>query len=300
MTRLRGAVLLVGAMALVAAGCGSSKKSTSASGKPAITIGSANFTESAMLADMYAAVLRKAGFSVSTKLNLGSREVLEPALESGQIDLEPEYAGNYLTFLDTKQGSLPIDQTVSALKTALQPKGLTVLNASPAADADAIGVTKATADKYHLTKISDLSSVASQLVLGGPPECATRITCELGLQQIYGLHFKSFKPLDAGGPLTKAALSNGDIQVARIFSSDSDIAVKGYVVLTDDKHFQQAGNIIPVIRVSKNTSEVTSLLNKVSAALTTDELVQLNKQMDDDKADPADVANQFLTSKKLI
>lgn len=129
----RIALVLLAGLGLVAAACGSAKPSAAA-GKSPITIGSANFTESVMVADMYADVLRKAGYSVTTKLNLGSREVLEPALESGQIDLEPEYAGNYLTFIDPKQGSLPVDQTISALRTSLKPKGLTVLDASPAAE----------------------------------------------------------------------------------------------------------------------------------------------------------------------
>jgi glycine betaine/choline ABC-type transport system substrate-binding protein len=144
------------------------------------------------------------------------------------------------------------------------------------------------------------SPIASQLVLGGPPECATRVTCLLGLQQVYGLHFKNFKPLDAGGPLTKTALANGDIQVARLFSSDEAIQLKGFLVLQDDKSFQQAGNIIPVLRTAKATTEVKDLLNKVSKTLTTDELRQLNKSMDIDHQEPADVASKFLKDQGLV
>ena len=143
------------------------------------------------------------------------------------------------------------------------------------------------------------ATVASQLVLGGPPECPTRVTCELGLQQIYGLQFKDFKSLDAGGPLTKTALKNGDIQVARIFTSDEAIQIDNFVVLTDDKHFQLAGNIVPVIRTGKASADVKSVLNKVSKALTTDDLLTLNKSMDIDKQEPSDVAAKFAKDKGL-
>ncbi|HSS09761.1 MAG TPA: glycine betaine ABC transporter substrate-binding protein [Acidimicrobiales bacterium] len=148
------------------------------------------------------------------------------------------------------------------------------------------------------SKVSS-NSVASQMVMGGPPECKTRITCLVGLQQIYGLQFKDFKSLDAGGPLTKSALSNGDIQVARLFSSDEAIQLKGYVILDDDKHFQLAGNIIPVIRTAKATSEVKSLLNEVSKAMTQDDLVTINKAIDINHTDPSDAAKQFVKNKGL-
>jgi glycine betaine/choline ABC-type transport system substrate-binding protein len=148
------------------------------------------------------------------------------------------------------------------------------------------------------SKVSS-NSVASQMVMGGPPECKTRSTCLVGLQQIYGLHFKDFKSLDAGGPLTKSALSNGDIQVARLFSSDEAIQLKGYVILDDDKHFQLAGNIIPVIRTAKATSEVKSLLNDVSKAMTQDDLVTINKAIDINHTDPSDAAKQFVKNKGL-
>jgi glycine betaine/choline ABC-type transport system substrate-binding protein len=146
---------------------------------------------------------------------------------------------------------------------------------------------------------STSNSVASQMVMGGPPECKTRITCLAGLQQIYGLQFKGFTSLDAGGPLTKSALSNGDIQVARLFSSDEAIQLKGFFILDDDKHFQLAGNIIPVVRTPKATSEVKSLLDSVSKAMTQDDLVKINKAIDIDHTDPSDAAKQFVKDKGL-
>lgn len=141
--------------------------------------------------------------------------------------------------------------------------------------------------------------LASKLVFGGPPECATRQTCLLGLQSVYGLHFKEFKALDAGGPLTKSALSGGQIDVARLFSSDESIQQKGFVLLNDDKHFQLAGNIVPVIRTTKATTEVKSLLNSVSAALTQADLTNINNAIDNNHADPGDQATAFIQAKGL-
>jgi len=135
--------------------------------------------------------------------------------------------------------------------------------------------------------------------MGGPPECKTRQTCLVGLQSVYGLQFKDFKALDAGGPLTKAALSSGQIDVARLFSSDEAIQIKGFTLLDDDKHFQLAGNIVPVIRTAKATDDVKSLLNSVSAALTQDDLVAINKAIDIDHADPGDQATAFIKAKGL-
>ena len=141
--------------------------------------------------------------------------------------------------------------------------------------------------------------LASKLVFGGPPECATRQTCLLGLQSVYGLHFKEFKALDAGGPLTKSALSGGQIDVARLFSSDESIQQKGFVLLNDDKHFQLAGNIVPVIRTTKATTEVKALLNSVSAALTQTDLTNINNAIDNNHADPGDQATAFIQAKGL-
>lgn len=143
------------------------------------------------------------------------------------------------------------------------------------------------------------ASLASKFVFGGPPECKTRQTCLLGLQNVYGLQFKDFKSLDAGGPLTKTALANGQIDVARLFSSDEAIQIKGFQLLNDDKHFQLAGNIAPVVRTAKVTDEVRSLLNAASAALTQDDLVAINKAIDIDHADPGDQATAFITKKGL-
>jgi osmoprotectant transport system substrate-binding protein len=291
-----GASLL--ALALVASACGSGGGSGSAN--KSVTIGTANFSENVMLGHLYEGVLKKAGYNVTVKENIGSREVLFGALEKGDVDLTPEYAGNLLNFVDPSTTSgLPLDQTVSRLKTVLKPKNLTVLNASPATDGDVLVANADTAAKYHLTKISDLIPVASNLVLGGPPECATRQTCLKGLEDIYGIHFKSFKALDAGGPLTANALANNDVQIGRMFSADSTIKAKGFVVLRDDKSFQLAGNVIPLIRTDHESSQLTSALNKLSGTLTTDDLIMLDDEVQTQKKDPTAVAQAYLQSKGL-
>ncbi|MGI8684587.1 MAG: ABC transporter substrate-binding protein [Acidimicrobiales bacterium] len=303
-----GAILLV--LAVVAGACGSGDDSntgnnssgttgTTAAAKASITVGSAAFSENEMLANMYGAVLADAGYAVTYKLKLGAREVIQPALEDGQIDFLPEYAGNYLSYLDKTVGSLSVEETVTRLRATLEPKKISVLDPSDATDADAIAVTKDFATKNNLKTISDLKKVTTPLTLGGPSECETRVTCKLGLEQVYGLKI-GFKPLDADGPLTRAALDKGDIQLARVFTADADLKTKGYVVLEDDLHFQQAGNITPVIRTEKLDDEAEELINKVSAALTTDKLIDLNKSVQVDKEDPKAAAEKFLKDEGLL
>jgi len=284
----------------VVAACGSSSKTSSGAGSTTkaktVNIGAFNFSESAILAGIYEGALKSAGFEVTVRPNLGSREVVEPALERGEIDLYPGYAATELEFVNKAAGKATPDAqaTTAELRAALASKGITALDPSPAIDSNAFAVTKATADKYNLKKLSDLAPVAGQLLLGGPPECPTRPFCQLGLTNTYGLNFKEFKPLDAGGPLSVAALDKGDVDVALIFSSDGSIPGKGFVVLEDDKHLQNADNVVPVIRTAAADEKAKQTLNKVSAALTTADLAQLNKQADVDKEDPEVLAKDWL------
>jgi len=300
-----GAILLAAAMVAGACGSGDDSNSNNASGDAAtnktITIASFNFGESEILAHMYGDSLTKAGFTVAYKDKLGNREVVQPALKSGQVDLVPEYLGTLTTFLNKDAGANgDANATYDKLKTEVKKDNITALQYSPAADQNAFAVTKATAEKYNLKKMSDLAPVASQMTLGGPAECPTRAFCQPGLSQTYGLTFKGFKSLDAGGPLTKSALDSGAIDIGLLFSSDGSIPAKGYVVLDDDKHLQTADNVVPVIRDDKVSDKGTKAIDKVSAALTSDILAGLNKKVDVDKADPAEVANTFLKDQKII
>lgn len=290
---------MLAAVALLVTACSSGGGAKTSN--ESLTVASFNFGESEILANMYADVLKKAGVNVTMKDKLGSREVVEPALQSGQVDLVPEYAGTVLEYLNKNAGeaSSDLNATVAKLRDRYKPLNITVLDPSPAADQNVFAVSKATADKDHLTKTSQVAPFAAQWTLGGPPECPTRPFCQPGLSKTYGLNFKSFKSLDAGGPLTEAAIANGQVDMGLVFSSDGGVEAKGLVVLEDDKHLQTVDNIVPVIRNAKVNSAVTTALNKVSAALTTDQLVALNKMVDIDKADPSAVAMTWLKSKGL-
>ena len=271
------------ALALVTTACGSTggPSSSSTSPKGTITIGSFNFSESIILAHIYGDALKNKGYTVVYRDKLGNREIVYPALESGQIDLYAGYAATDLDFVDGKQGvaveaGSDAQANVQKLNARLSSKSLKALNPSPAIDQNAFAVTKAEADQNHLTKLSDLSSVASNWTLGGPPECPQRPFCQPGLKTTYGLNFKAFKSLDAGGPLTYAALKQGAINIGLVFSSDGGIAANNFVVLQDDKHLEDADNIVPLIRSAVANSEVTWVLISVDAKLNTADLTSLN------------------------
>jgi osmoprotectant transport system substrate-binding protein len=301
----RRLVVLLLALALVGAACGSDDSSDDSSGassggeaKPSITVGSANFAESSLVASMYAQVLEHAGYKVSTKLDVGARDVYFKALENGELDVVPEFAGSLTAFLKGTGDSDP-DTAVENLKKVL-PDGLEALDASPAQSANTFVVTKETADKYGLSKVSDLAG-HDDLTLGGPPECPQRPFCMEGLKSTYGVDFSNhFKALDAGGPLTKEALKKGDIQVALLFTTEPGIKLNGWVELEDDKHLQQAESVLPIIRSDKNSDEVAELLDAVSAELDQDGYVELLKKVYVDGEDVEPTATAWLEEHGLL
>jgi osmoprotectant transport system substrate-binding protein len=301
--RLASAALAV-SLALLLAACGGDEPlqgGTQPSDSSSVIVGSTNFPEQLILAQMYAAVLEKAGVDVQTRLNLGSREVVFPALEKGDIQLLPEYNGSVLTFLDPEATAVASDEVNTALTPLLDAKGLVALQPSPAEDKDAWAVTQETASKYNLQTIGDMKPVASQLVVGGPPELKTRPAGLPGLKRVYGIgDFKEFKSLDAGGPLTISALKKGDIDVGRVFTSQGVIAAEGWVVLEEDKPLQPAQNVVPIGRKDKMTDQVKQALDALSAKITTEELTKLNAQVDVEKKDPESVARDWLTQQGLI
>lgn len=298
----------MGAASLALAACGQAGTSGAGGGaaaKPMVRVGSTNFGEQLIVAELYAQVLEANGYKIERKLNLGNREIVAPALESGQIDMYPEYLATYVTFLtkDTSKASSDAAATQRNLQEALKAKNITVLDYAPAVDVNSFVVTKATADKYKLTKLSDLAPVSGQLVLGAAAECPTRPFCIPGLEKTYTIKFKDFKPLDSGGPLTVAALEAGQIDVALLYSTDAVIAAKGFVMLQDDKKLQLADNIAPVVRndvLNKAPADFKTLINGISAKLTTEEMTAMNKRAGVDKQDPKDVAAQWLKSKSLV
>ncbi len=286
-------------------GAGGSGASGGAGAKPTVRVGSTNFAEQLVVAELYGQALEADGYKVERKLNLGAREIVAPALESGQIDLYPEYLATYLVFLtkDQKKATSDAATTHRNLQEALKAKNLTVLDYAPAVDVNGFVLTKATADKLRATRVSDLAAHNGTLVLGGPPECPIREFCQQGLETTYGLKFKDFKPLDAGGPLTVAALKGNQIDVAVLFTTDAVIQVENFVLLRDDKSLQLADNVAPVVRndlLAKAPPAFTTLLNGVSRALTTEELTGLNRKVGVDKQDPKAVAGAWLKQKSLV
>jgi osmoprotectant transport system substrate-binding protein len=267
-------------------------------------MGSANFPEQVILGELYAQMLEANGYTIERHLNLGSREVVAPALESGQLDMYPEYLATALAFVtkDPSKASADPTATARALQEAWGPKGITVLDYSPAVDTNGFVVTKDTADKNKLAKMSDVAAVSKDLVMGGPPECPQRPFCLIGLKDTYGIEFKEFKPLDAGGPLTVAALDAGEIDVGLLFTTDPNITLKNLVLLEDDKKLQLADNVAPVVRtdILNRAPDLRDLTGRVSKTLTTADLTDLNKQVGIDRKDAKDVAGAYLRQKQLI
>ncbi|MFI5267713.1 MAG: glycine betaine ABC transporter substrate-binding protein [Chloroflexota bacterium] len=286
-----------------ASGAASAAASGAAGAKPTVTIGSTNFSEQLVLGELYAQVLESNGYKVNRQFNLGTREIVQPALESGKIDMDAEYLATLLVFVDKNaKASTDPAETSKALQAALTPKKLTVLQYAPAVDTNGFAVTKATADKSNLKKLSDLAPVASQMVLGGAPECPQRPFCLPGLQQTYGLKFKDFKPLDTGGPITVQALDSNQVQVGELFTTDAQITAHNFVLLDDDKHLQLSDNVAPVIRTDVLTQapEIKTLIDAIAPKLTTAELTGLNKQVGVDKKEPKDVAAAWLKANGLV
>jgi osmoprotectant transport system substrate-binding protein len=261
-----------------------------------VVIGSANFPENEVLAEVYAQALQAKGVKVTTKLNIGAREVYYPQVEKGAIDIIPEYNGTLLTVEADPSSTAKTTAQVDAALAAKLPSTLTVLNPAPAQDSDSITVTQATATKDHLTSIADLAPYASQMVLGGPPEFKTRSDGIAGLKANYGLTFKSFDPLDESGPITLAALTSGKVQAADVFTTTPQIVTDKLVSLTDPKFNFAAQNVVPLVYKPALTSTISSTLNAVSAKLTTSALLALDVKVITDKENYTTAAQDWLQS----
>jgi len=302
MRRFSVLALAAAAAAILIAGCAPG----AAGGKPTVRVGSTNFSEQVVLAELYSQVLEASGYPIERRFNLGSREIVAPALETGQIDMYPEYMATYVTYLnpgDTTKASTDPVTTYRNLVDTLRGKNMTVLDYAPAVDTNGFVVTKTRSDRDNLKKVSDLTRFNGQLVLGGPPECPQRPFCQVGLQNTYGVQMKEFKPLDVGGPLTVAALEANQIDVAVLFTTDAAIQVKNFVLLEDDKRLQNADNVAPVVRndlLDRALADFKPLVNGVTNRMTTEELTALNKQVGVDRMDPKDAARDWLRAKQLV
>jgi osmoprotectant transport system substrate-binding protein len=276
-----------------------------------ITIGSDGFYESKLVAEIYAQVLEHAGYPVERNLGLGAREVSAAALESGQIDLKPEYIGSGLGFYK-KQGLTTEDPTgdpattAAALAEAVKSKDISVLDYSPGQDSNAFVVRKDTADSMNLATMTDLAAVASQLKWGLPPECATNPLCGGALKDAYGIDVTQLQvtPLAACDAPIAQALQSGAVDVAELCSTQPAIAQFGFVQLEDDKHTQPAENLAPLVRddylAKVDEAAFAALLKAASDKLTTEELTKLGVQVAVDQKDVGDVARAWLTEQGLL
>jgi osmoprotectant transport system substrate-binding protein len=306
--RLHGtAAVALAATAVLLAGCSSSSdnKSDPLSGGKAdgntVVVGSNNFAESILIADIYGEALKARGLKVSYKPNIGSRETTYGLLKNGSITVLPEYNGALLAYLDKDAAPKTIAATTAAINAKLDSK-LTLLEPAPAQDKDSVTLNADTAKKYGLTEqsgIADLKDAAKDLVIGASPEFQTRQQGLVGLKSVYGLEFKSFKALDAGGPLTQAALKKNTVQAADIFTTDPTISKEKFVVLQDPKNLFGFENVQPLVYKSGLSQKGVDALNAVSAKLDTAAMLDLDTQVQLDNKDPLDVAKAWLKSAGL-
>jgi len=297
--------LTAGVLALSLAACGGSDPTETSSGSgggggsKSIVVGSAAFGENEVLAEIYAQALKAKGVDASTKLDIGAREAYIGAIKDGTIDLVPEYTGNLLGFLDQSATATAPDEVNTALDSAL-PKGLSVLEPAPGEDKDSLNVTSEFAQKNGVASIADLAKV-KDLSLAANPEFKTRAYGIPGLEKVYGITGVKFTAInDGGGPATVKALTSGQVDVADIYSTTPSITDNDLVTLDDPKNLIAAQNVVPLIRDDAESDKVEQTLNAVSAKLTTDALLELNKAFAaDSKPTPADVAKDWLSKNGL-
>lgn len=268
-----------------------------------VVVGSNNFAESVLLMDLYGEALKAKGVTVQYKPNIGSREITYGLVKSGSVTVLPEFNGSLLSYLD--KGATP-PTTPEAATTAIEAKldpSLTMLDPAPAEDKDSLTVNKETAAKYHLTSqssIADLVAAGADVVVGGSPEFQTRRQGLVGLKSEYGLTPKSFKPLDAGGPLTVQALKSNSVQAADVFTTDASVTREHFVTLQDPKKLFGIANVQPMVSKTALSPEAVAALNAVSAKLDTKALLDMDAQVQNDQKDPLDVAKAWLASVGLV
>ncbi|PJN26400.1 ABC transporter substrate-binding protein [Streptomyces sp. JL1001] len=318
-SRIAGAVIGMVALAGSLAACGgdSLEQEKSGSGSSAggdgkkgtLVVGSASFTESKVLAELYAQILGDAGYSTSVT-TVKNRELYEPSVEKGEIDVVPEYAATLAEFLNAKVNgadkaqekpvaSGDVDATVAALKKLATPLGLTVLPPGKAVDQNAFAVSKEFADKNSLKTLSDLGKSKLKVKIAAGDECEVRPFCAPGLKKTYGIDVTGIDPKGVGTPVSKQAVRDGKVEL--VLTTTTDAVLDGLVFLEDDKKLQNADNVLPVLNTKDaGDPEIADALGKITAALTTEDLAELNRKVDAERAKPADVAKEYLQSKNLI
>ncbi|MEV7658760.1 ABC transporter substrate-binding protein [Streptomyces anulatus] len=317
-SRIAGAVVGMVALAGSLAACGgdSLEQEKGGSGssagdgkKGSLVVGSASFTESKVLAELYAQILGDAGYSTSIT-TVKNRELYEPSLEKGEIDVVPEYAATIAEFLNAKVNGAKEAQaapvasgdaaaTVAALEKLAGPLGLKVLPAGKAVDQNAFAVSKEFAEKNNLTTLSDLGKSKIKVKIAAGDECEVRPFCAPGLKKTYGIDVTGIDPKGVGTPQSKQAVRDGKVQL--VLTTTTDAVLDGLVFLEDDKKLQNADNVLPVLNAADaGAPEIAEALGKITSALTTEDLAELNRKVDAERAKPADVAKEYLESKGLI
>ena len=301
MRRIRKFIVLCTALlTLSVAGCGSSNPlgGGEISGDlKAITVGSADFTESKIIAEIYAQALEANDFTIKRQFGIGSRETYIPAVQDHSIDLIPEYTGNLLQYFDPEATATTSDAVLLALLKAL-PGDLSILYPSPAEDKDTLAVSENIAREWNLTSIADLAERSPEVKVGGPSEFQTRVTGLVGLKQKYGLDIApaNFVAIsDGGGPATVQALTGGTVTAANIFSTSPAIEKNNLVVLEDPESVFLAANVVPLVASQKMSNELKTVLDAVSAKLTTEALIELNTSVEGNQGiDPDEAAEKWI------
>lgn len=315
--RRRAATLAVPALAiaLLAVGCSTGPSLETQGDVTAppgdsknLTVGSAGFTESDLLAQMYSLLLKQAGYKTSM-LTVANRELYEPALESGQIDVIAEYAATFADWLNAKTngadappvGSPDLDATMTAVRKLATPRGLTVLDPGRAVDQNAFAVTKEYAREHHLKTLSDLGRSGLKVRLAAGDECVKRPYCEPGLRKTYGIDITGVDPKGVGTTQAKKAVQNGQDQMVLTTTTDATLDEFGLVLLADDKHLQNADYLVPVVNRARAGGEgPAKALDRLNEVLTTADLATMNEQVDSWRRLPEDVARTYLKDKGLL
>lgn len=273
-----------------------------------LVVGSAGFTESDLLAQMYALLLEAAGYGTKI-LSVTNRELYEPALENGQIDVVPEYAATFADWLNAKVngadaptvGSPDLATTMTALRALAAPRGLTVLDPGRAVDQNAFAVTAAYAAEHGLKTLSDLGAARLPVRLAAGDECVRRPYCAPGLAKVYGIEVTAVDPKGVGTTQAKQAVQSGQDQLVLTTTTDATLDDFGLVLLADDKNLQNADHIVPVVnRARAGSARVTEALDRLNTVLTTADLAELNERVDSRRRLPEDVARNYLAGKGLI
>jgi osmoprotectant transport system substrate-binding protein len=283
---------------------GSGIQSDEANSGTTITVGSKNFTEQKVLGEIYAQAFEAAGYTVEKQLNLGDEKTALAALEGGEIDAYPEYTGTaLLSFFGVQADKLPKDegQAYEQAKQGFAEKNLTAFEPTPFTSSNEVAVTKETAEENNLTTISDLESVAGEFTMYGSPECRQRLDCLLGLQEVYGLEFQRFVPVDIA--LRHEVLTKGQADVSIVFTTDPQIRREEFVLLEDDKGMFPPYNSTLVMRneiAEQGGADLEGVVTMVNEGLTAEAMQELNARVDLDKKTPEEVAGEYLSEEGLV